>query len=101
MHPAAPQVVEVSSDGSVNVTVHGGVLRPLAAPPPPPGRQCDKPRLGSLCGAEAVGAIVGIVAGGLLLLGLVIAIAVCLISRVGPGLRRGLAGRASCRPGDP
>jgi hypothetical protein len=31
-------------------------------------KSCEKPVLGSLCGAEAVGAIVGIIAGGLLLL---------------------------------
>jgi hypothetical protein len=41
------------------------------APPPPP--TCDKPHLGSLCGADAIGAIVGIIVGGLLVLALLAA----------------------------
>lgn len=46
---------------------------PPSPPAPPPG--CDDPKLGTLCGRDAIGAIVGIAVGGallLVLLGLVI-----------------------------
>ena len=81
----APQVFIVTGP-SGNTTGGGsgggGILTPLSTPPPPPASRCDSPRLGSLCGAEAVGAIVGIIVGGLLLLGLLIGLAYSLISRV-------------------
>eukprot|EP00955_Chlamydomonas_euryale_P092923 364744-Chlamydomonas_euryale.AAC.5 len=43
---------------------------PLPPEPPEPPAPCDDPKLGSLCGKDAVGAIVGIAVGGALLLAL-------------------------------
>ncbi len=45
-----------------------GVVEPI----PSAARNCPKPRLGVLCGADAVGAIIGIILGGLILIGLAI-----------------------------
>ncbi|GIL95915.1 hypothetical protein Vretimale_1831 [Volvox reticuliferus] len=45
-----------------------GVVEPIPSPP----KDCPKPHLGVLCGADAVGAIIGIILGGLILIGLLI-----------------------------
>ncbi|KXZ55546.1 hypothetical protein GPECTOR_2g1095 [Gonium pectorale] len=76
------QVFIVSGpDGSLNGTSGSGNLALFAPPPPPPPKKCDRPHLGSLCGAEALGVIVAIIIGSVLLLAAFILLAVCLISR--------------------
>ncbi|EFJ44090.1 hypothetical protein VOLCADRAFT_118865, partial [Volvox carteri f. nagariensis] len=73
-------VIVTGADGFTN-GASSYVVSQVPSPPPPPGALCEDPRLGSLCGAEAVGAIVGIIAGGLLLLALLVTLAFCLIGR--------------------
>ncbi len=60
------------------------------------GRRCASPRLGVLCGADAVGAIVGIALGGTIVLCL--ALMAFLYSRRGRvgGAGRGVLGLAQC-----
>jgi hypothetical protein len=55
---------------------------PLPSPPPPPP-DCPSPRLGSLCGQNAIGAIVGICVGGVVMLALLAATVYYLAVRVG------------------
>ncbi|PNH11986.1 Titin [Tetrabaena socialis] len=45
-----------------------GVVGPIPAPP----KDCPSPQLGVLCGADAVGAIIGIGLGGIIIIGLIL-----------------------------
>lgn len=49
----------------------------MLPPPEHPAKQCHKPRLGKLCGKDAIGAIIGIALGGLLLLCMLLALILC------------------------
>lgn len=57
---------------------------PPLPPPPTSSPSCASPRLGSLCGLDAIGAIIGIALGGLAFLALLAALlAWCLRGKVG------------------
>ncbi|PNH01179.1 hypothetical protein TSOC_012953, partial [Tetrabaena socialis] len=63
-------VVESSSGvgaGGAGTSGSGVAQAGPAASPPPPARCTDSPTFGSLCGGAAVGAIAGVVGGGVLL----------------------------------
>jgi hypothetical protein len=55
---------------------------PPAPSPPAPPVNCPAPQLGNLCGQDAIGAMVGIILGGLLVLALLTATAYFYIIRV-------------------
>lgn len=58
------------------------IISQIAVPPsPPPTSECKKPHLGTLCGADAIGAIIGIILGGLIILALLIALIIYLFAR--------------------
>lgn len=68
---------------------------PVPSPPPSPAkRKCKDPKLGKLCGADAVGAIIGIAIGGFFMLLLAVLLLWWLLGRVsqGHGWGRGLGG---------
>lgn len=56
-------------------------LPPQQTPSAPP--DCPLPQLGTLCGRDAIGAIVGIILGGLLVMGLIALLFYFLVVRVG------------------
>ncbi|GLC42790.1 hypothetical protein PLESTM_001380000 [Pleodorina starrii] len=69
--------VAVLTDGGESVWTDSGGGSSLqgaaVAPPPPPAYSCASgPKLGRLCGADAVGAITGIIAGGLVAVALLV-----------------------------
>jgi hypothetical protein len=65
------------------VPLQVGTVLPLPPSPPPPPKACASPKLGSLCGNDAVGAIIGIAVGGALLLALLALVIYYRIFRVG------------------
>lgn len=50
-------------------------------------KRCAKPHIGKLCGAEALGVIIGIVVGGLLIIALFVLFLYCIINRVSARVR--------------
>ncbi|KAL6749719.1 hypothetical protein V8C86DRAFT_2837097 [Haematococcus lacustris] len=54
------------------VSLSSPVTVDLVSAPPPPPTICRKPQLGALCGRDATGAIIGIVIGAAVLLGLIL-----------------------------
>ncbi|GIL84148.1 hypothetical protein Vretimale_11112 [Volvox reticuliferus] len=76
----AGKVAVLTEDGGDTWLDSGGSgnLQGASAPPPPytSARCTESPKLGSLCGADAVGAITGIIAGGLLTLALAVILVV-------------------------
>eukprot|EP00798_Chlamydomonas_sp_ICE-L_P020107 gene20107-26828_t len=64
------------------MTVHGALChQPKPRSNSPPEDNCDNPKLGSLCGSDAIGAIIGIAVGGLLLLTLLVCSIWCFVVR--------------------
>ncbi|EFJ47887.1 hypothetical protein VOLCADRAFT_91543 [Volvox carteri f. nagariensis] len=83
------QAVILTSDGGITWYDSGGgsgdssLQGAAAAAPPPPSRGCSQgPNLGRLCGNDAVGAISGIVVGGLM--ACVLAMVLLLLALRGP-----------------
>eukprot|EP00798_Chlamydomonas_sp_ICE-L_P007662 gene7662-818_t len=61
------------------------IINPGPPISPPTNSKCDNPQLGDLCGQDAIGAIIGIVLGGLLVLALLLLLLFCVFRQKGVG----------------
>ncbi len=65
--PLRPTILSQVTEGAIQVVQSA----PSPPPPSPPPPNCPKPHLGTLCGKDATGAIIGIAIGGAVFVGLV------------------------------